>query len=290
MKILILASGGDAPGMNKFIAKLYRAFKSEIFACKAGFKGLISGDIRPLSSFEPLKYENQAGCCIFSSRCLEFQTDKGFKKGLKNCKQFDCVIIMGGNGSYKGAKQLSENGINSVFIPCTIDNDVDISDYSIGFHTAVKAVCDYVKNTMPSMQAFLRCAVFEVMGRRDGSIARASGAAVEADYIVSEEKDLDFKKIARIAKENFKNERSSCIILRENIMPLKDFVSALQKEAGSVEVKGLSVGHVQRGQKPTKAELKNASMFANAAIKGIKKGSISFACAFKNGKVEILSI
>ncbi len=290
MKILILASGGDAPGMNKFIAKLYRAFKSEIFACKAGFKGLISGDIRPLSSFEPLKYENQAGCCIFSSRCLEFQTDKGFKKGLKNCKQFDCVIIMGGNGSYKGAKQLSENGVNSVFIPCTIDNDVDISDYSIGFHTAIKAVCDYVKNTMPSMQAFLRCAVFEVMGRRDGSIARASGAAVEADYIVSEEKDLDFKKIARIAKENFKNERSSCIILRENIMPLKDFVTTLQKETGSVEIKGSIVGHLQRGATPSKMELRQACKFASCAIKALKSNYKSCACRFLNGKIQLLNI
>ena len=80
MKILILASGGDAPGMNKFIAKLYRAFKSEIFACKAGFKGLISGDIRPLSSFEPLKYENQAGCCISLRAALSFKRIKVLKR------------------------------------------------------------------------------------------------------------------------------------------------------------------------------------------------------------------
>ncbi len=288
MKILLLTSGGDAPGMNKFVAEIYKAFKSDVFAVKAGFTGLINGDIKPLSEFNPLTFQNEAGSSIYSSRCPEFATEKGFQKGLKVAKKFDAVIILGGNGSCKGAKQLSENGVRTVFIPATIDNDVDGSEYSIGFHTAVKACCDYVYSTMPSMQAFERCCLFEVMGRKCNAIAKNTASVVEADALIADEKDLNYAKLAKIVKYNKQAGRASCIIVRENIVPLSQIIDNLKAKVKNVEFKGVVIGHIQRGTKPTKVELNNAKSFARACVKGLKQTSDSYACVFEGGKVKTI--
>ena len=126
MKILILTSGGDAPGMNKVIALMQKKFKDSLYACEEGFKGLIEGKIALASTFSPLASENEAGSCIRCSRCPEFKTKKGFKKALENAKRFDYVVVLGGNGSYKGCCELNENGVKTIFIPSTIDNDVKV--------------------------------------------------------------------------------------------------------------------------------------------------------------------
>ncbi len=288
MKILILTSGGDGPGMNKFIAQIYRAFKHDAYAVKGGFKGLIEGDVNPLSTFNPSAVAEQAGSCVYSSRCPEFASPKGFKKGLNTAKAFDVVIILGGNGSFNGAKQLAANGVRTVFVPATIDNDVDISDYSIGFHTAVKACCDFVYNTMPSMQAFERCCVFEVMGRKHDAIAENTSKIVEADALINSKETIDFKKVGKIVKNNKKLGNASCVIIRENILPIEQFVDKLSQEAKNVEIKGVKVGYLQRGTKPTKFELKVACKLAKTCIKSIKHSKSSFACTIENGKVKVI--
>ena len=154
MKILVLTSGGDAPGMNMILYSLYRKFGKDLFAARAGFKGLINNDICNISEFKMDKLS--AGSIIKSSRCPDFKTREGFKKGLNNAKNFDYVIILGGNGSYKGACELAENGIKAIFIPATIDNDVEISEYSQGFNTAVSACINHFNSIMPSMETFNR--------------------------------------------------------------------------------------------------------------------------------------
>jgi len=285
MKVLVLTSGGDAAGMNKFIALISKAFKADAYGARAGFKGLINNDIAPLCEFKAGEYENDAGSCIYSSRCVEFATELGFKKGLKNAKKFDVVIVLGGNGSFKGAKQLAENGVRTIFVPATIDNDVEISEYSMGFHTAVKACCDYYYNTMPSMQAFNRCCVFEVMGRQHDAIAINTANAVGADYVVANKEDLQFDKISKVVKAGRNNGQAVGIIIRENIMPLSNVTSEISKRVKDADVKGVAVGYLQRGTKPTKVELKFASEFAGESIKAIKKKEGSFAVIFREGKV-----
>ena len=151
MKILLIASGGDGSGMNKVVAELYKKHKGNIYACFRGFYGLYKNDIRPLKEFEPLKYENEAGCCIKTARFPEFKEEKYFRVALKHAREFDYVIVMGGNGSEKGCQDLTMGGVKTMFIPGTIDNDVHNSEYSIGYDTAIDQCCQTIKNVMPSM-------------------------------------------------------------------------------------------------------------------------------------------
>lgn len=286
MKLLILTSGGDAPGMNYFLAKMYHRYKHNIDACRYGFKGLMQGDIAPLSSFDPLKYEKAAGSCIGCSRAPEFATAKGFKKGLKHALLYDIVIVLGGNGSCKGAKQLQEHGVRVAFIPATIDNDVDETEYAIGFHTAVKACCDSIYNTMPSMQAFGRSCVFEVMGRRHPAIAKVVADAVGATAVIASEDDLQYLQLSKLISQQAKEGISSCLVIRENILPLGEFVATLQTKVKNCEIKGVVVGHPQRGTMPTQAELKNVSIFAKKCIRLIDTTNNSFTIAFQEGEAS----
>ncbi len=285
MKILVLVSGGDAPAINAFLSQLNKKIKN-VDAVEGGYKGLINGNIKPLESFNPQKYQNQSGAVIKSSRCPEFKEDKNFNKALKVAKNYDCLVILGGNGSYKGAERLFENGVRTIFVPTTIDNDVDGSDYSLGFHSAVKACCFCIENIMPSMEAFNRCCVFEVMGRKCDAIAKAVATITQADYIVANQNDVDYNKISKVIKSRLKENHSSFIILRENIIDVNEFCAKLQEKSGVI-VKNNIIGHIQRGFKPTGVDLKFAKKFANVAVKAIKKTHNSYAIKMNDGKINV---
>lgn len=290
MKILLIASGGDAPGMNKFIAQLYKKFGNSLYACKGGFEGLYNAEIVPVRFFEPLKYQNSAGCCIKCGRFPQFKQKKYFSKALENAKNFDSVIVMGGNGSKKGVKELAENGVNAIFVPATIDNDVDGTDYSIGFHTAVNMVCLAVRNVMPSMQSHSRACIFEVMGRYSGAIAQNSAKILQPEFVIAQPQELEVEKIAQTIKSRNKKDLSTCIILRENIIPSEKLAKQLDDIIGEKLVKYFVVGHLQRGGNPTKAELKMSAAFAHATIKAISKNQSGVAIEFVDGKMRVQEI
>ena len=288
MKVLILTSGGDAPGMNKVISVLYKKFKENLYACKEGFKGLINNEICKVEVFEPKRYENEAGSCIKCSRCPEFKTKKYFNKALENAKQFDYVVVLGGNGSFKGCNDLTQNGVKTVFIPSTIDNDVEISDYSQGFDTAVNACVSYIKNTMPTIEAFKRCCIFEVMGRNCDKIAKEVQKYVCCDLIISNENDINYKEIADIINGNYKKGNATSIIIKERIIDINVFISNLKQYSPQVEIRGAIVGYLQRGTKPTEKELFYAKNFAKKAIGIIKENKRSGAIIFKNNCFQII--
>lgn len=286
MKILILTSGGDAPGMNKVIALMQKKFKDSLYACEEGFKGLIEGKIALASTFSPLASENEAGSCIRCSRCPEFKTKKGFKKALENAKRFDYVVVLGGNGSYKGCCELNENGVKTIFIPSTIDNDVKISEYSQGFDSALHA-CKYViENTMPTMAAFKRCAIFEVMGRECPLLAQSTQEEENCDYLISSQKDIDFQKISDIINENYRQNLATSIIIKERLISSEELMSKLSALCPNVEMRYIKVGYLQRGVKPTKKELYFAKNFARLAIKLIKENKKSRAIIYKNNAFQ----
>lgn len=272
MKILILCSGGDAPGMNRFIFDVYSKFKNETYYAKAGFKGLVEGDIHPLSEVVNKRARDLAGTVIKSSRLPEFKEDAVFNRGLENAKKFDCVIILGGNGSEKGAKQLYENGVNTLFVPATIDNDVNNSCYSLGFFTAISECVYAIENSMQSMDSFGYSCIFEVMGRDCSAIAKEVAKETGADYLVAEKNDLDFEKIKSVIEANLGKEKSTCIVMRENIVEAKKVERKLNTMLGKPIVRTHIVGRTQRGGKPTKKELEMASKFAKEIVFCIKKG------------------
>lgn len=290
MKILLIASGGDAPGMNKFIAQMYKRYGSSLYACKGGFEGLYNADIVPARFFEPLKVANSAGCCIKSGRFPQFKQKKYFNKALENAKNFDFVVVMGGNGSKKGVKELAEGGVKAIFVPATIDNDVEGTNYSIGFHTAVAMVCYAVRNVMPSMQSHSRACVFEVMGRHCPAIAQNAAKILQADVLVENKEQLKIDEIAQKIKKNRKKEHSSIIIIRENIVNAEDLTQQLNQIIGEKAVMHFVVGHLQRGGRPTSVELKMAKQFAHATIKAIGKNQSGVAIEFVDGKMRIQEI
>lgn len=270
MKILILTSGGDAPGMNKFIWEIYKKFKKETYYAQAGFAGLISGQIYPLADVIDKKQKNCAGVVTKSSRCPEFKLARFFNKGLANARYFDVVIILGGNGSEKGAKRLYEHGTNTIFVPATIDNDVLDCAQSIGFSTAVKEGVYAVENSMPSIRAFTNSCIFEVMGRDCDAICKAVAKQTNADYAVCTKKDLDMQKMKDIILRNYVQGGSSCIVVKENLMEAKRLADELNQELGINMVKYQIVGRTQRGGHPTKDELRLAKRYAKETKKCIK--------------------
>ena len=288
MKILLIASGGDGSGMNKVVAELYKKHKDNIYACFRGFYGLYKNDIRPLKSFEPLKYEKEAGCCIKTARFPEFKEEKFFRVALKHAREFDYVIVMGGNGSEKGCQDLTMGGVKTMFIPGTIDNDVDNSEYSLGFDTAIDQCCQTIKNVMPSMEAMERSCVFEAMGRHCPDIAVETAKRVGAEVCVQDKKDLKYKEIASLIKNRKKEHLSTTIVLRENILPIKEFADKLNELLKEDVVKTQVVGYTQRGGKPTKTELTNAKQFALVASTAIKKNLSSKKILMQNGKVVMV--
>lgn len=287
MKILVLASGGDSQGMNRVLYRLAKKFRKNLYVCKYGFKGLINNRIEPASNYNFRACKNEAGVVIKSERSLKFATDEGFKKGLKNAKKFDFVIAMGGNGTSKGAQRLAENGVKTIFVPATIDNDVQGTDYTLGFHSAVRACCQAVRNVMPSMISLGRSCVFEVMGRLSPKIAENVAKILQADYVVATENDLDFPKIAKILIKNSKQEKSSMVILRENIMPVEKFVDKLKVLSKDANLHYFVVGRIQRGTKPTKVELKKADQIAKQVFKAVKKPKDFSFVFFDQGDCKI---
>ena len=284
MRILILTSGGDAPGMNTVLSTLFVKYRTNLYSARAGFRGLINNDITKISDFKPLHSSKEAGSCIKSSRCEAFKTEEGFKRGVANAKRFDAVVVLGGNGTYEGCKRLAREGIKVVYIPATIDNDVPGCDYSLGYHTAVHACEDTINNIMPSMEAFDRCCIFEIMGRECPRIVKCVNYIRPADYVISSKKDIKYKQIAEIIKNKHDLGQGSAIYLRENIVKMQTIIKNLNKIEPDIEIKGVKIGYVQRGSKPTDVELDYAKGFAKQAIDAINKGKQSVAILYSQNK------
>ena len=280
MKILVLCSGGDAPGMNRFLYTLSKKFAGEIYYAKAGFKGLVNGDIFAVDMEKLEKAKDEAGTIILSSRYPEFKEEKFFKKGVKNAKKFDFVVILGGNGSQNGARELFESGVKTIFVPATIDNDVEDSFYSIGFDTAVSQCVYVVENTMPSINSFLQTCLFEIMGNKSDMITKAVANIVHPDYCILNEKDLDYLKIGKCIKKNLKEDKGTMILVKEKIKNIFEIKKALAEKGFAV--KSHIVGRLQRGGKPTKKELQMADKFATMASKLVKSN-----CGGKKVLVDI---
>lgn len=270
MKVLVLASGGDAPGMNRFFWEIYSKLKNDVYFAYAGFTGLVNGQIYPFGDIADKKIKNKAGVVTKSSRCPEFKEDEVFNVGLENAKEFDVVVILGGNGSEKGAKRLFENGVNTIFVPGTIDNDVNDCFYSIGFSTAVKECVYTVESSMPSIDSFQNACLFEVMGRENERICETVAKKVNADYAITDKKSLDFERIKNIILKNYIQTKSSCIIVRENIMDINKIANKLNDLLGMDIVKTHIVGRTQRGGTPTTEELTMATKFAKEVVRCIK--------------------
>ncbi|MFT8394107.1 MAG: 6-phosphofructokinase [Liquorilactobacillus ghanensis] len=294
-RIGILTSGGDSSGMNAAIRAIARSAMTaglEAYGINYGFAGLVAGDIHQLSSSDMDGIIARGGTILYSARFPEFAEEKVQLQGIEQLKKFgiDALVVIGGDGSYHGAERLSQHGFNSVGIPGTIDNDIPGTDFTIGFDTAVNTALDALDRINDTATSHQRVFVVEVMGRGAGDIALWAGVSAGADAIVIPERDYDIKAIADKIKLNRKKGKDhALIVLAEGVMSAADFKTKLD-QYGSFDSRAITLGHVQRGGRPTAKDRVLASRFGDYAVKLLLEGKGSLAIGIRDNKLVATDI
>jgi 6-phosphofructokinase 1 len=279
-KIGVLTSGGDAPGMNAAIRAVVRCALAkgiEVVGIKRGYNGLIHKEIFKMNRATVSDIIHRGGTVLYTARCLEFKEDAGVEMAKQTCIEegIDGLVVIGGDGSYRGARDLSQKGIPCVGIPGTIDNDISSTDYTIGYDTAMNTVVDMVDKLRDTMQSHERCSVVEVMGRRAGHIALNTGIACGATAIITLEEDFDFQRDI-VEKINFarsiENGKTHFIVMiSEGHGNAAEIAKRIQEETG-VESRECILGHVQRGGAPTLRDRVLATRMGNHAVELLSQG------------------
>ncbi|NMD70734.1 6-phosphofructokinase [Bacillus sp. DNRA2] len=278
-RIGVLTSGGDAPGMNAAVRAVVRKaifHNLEVFGIYGGYAGLINGNIKKLELGSVGDIIHRGGTMLYSARCLEFKTKEGQQKGIEQLKAhgIDGLVVIGGDGSYRGAKALTEQGFPCVGVPGTIDNDIPGTELTIGFDTALNTVIDAIDKIRDTATSHERTFVIEVMGRDAGDIALWSGLAGGAETILIPEENYDINEIvARLKKGSERGKKHSIIVIAEGVTSGVEFGKEL-KAATNADVRVSVLGHIQRGGSPTAADRVLASRLGAQAVELLinKKG------------------
>ena len=300
-KIGILTSGGDAPGMNAAIRAAARKAMSEgieVVGIREGYNGLINGNIIPLDTHAVSNIITHGGTILYSSRCPEFKTEEGMRKAVETCKEhgIDAVVALGGDGTFRGATDLTNHGIPSVGIPCTIDNDITASEYTIGFDTAMNTVVSLVDSLRETCESHARCNVVEVMGRDCGNIALYAGIASGAVIIAVPEMDFDEEYAISVLQRARNNGKRGLICVFSEGIPKKlgegyseEFVEKLKAETG-IDTRFARLGHVVRGGSPSLRDRFTATQMGARAIDCLLEGKSNVVIGFQNGKITSIDI
>ncbi len=290
MNIGILASGGDGVGMNAFLYGFcfWLHIKNKITLFSQGYKGLIYDKIVPFDLNFLRKNKNKGGICIKTSRCPEFETGEGIDDAIKTLQKYsiDCLVVMGGNGSLKGLKEISDRGMDVMFVPCTIDNDLAGTDYCIGFDTACQNSIDFVKQVNDTMQSFNRTCIYQVMGRKCPQIAIKVAESVDADYVFTDEYCTK-EKCLEALKQSTKD--APIVIVREDLLNVEELKQYIQEQLNT-DVKISTIGYIQRGGKPTRKEKYFAKCFAKKCAWEIRRNRFNSAIIVKNNSFYAIDI
>jgi len=281
-KIGVLTSGGDAPGMNAAIRAVVRsavAMGMEVIGFRKGYYGLLNNLYEEMGARSVSDILHRGGTILQSARCPEFKDSEHRKKAIENIKALgiEGLVVIGGDGSFRGARELSLAGIPTVGIPGTIDNDICCTDYTIGFDTALNTVQDAIDKIRDTCRSHDRCSVVEVMGRDAGYIATNVGIACGAEAVIIPEKDFDFKRdILQEIKAGIKRGKEQHLIIvaegvtKDNMSALK-MASRIEEETG-IETRATILGHIQRGGNPTVRDRVTASRMGVAAVDLLNQG------------------
>ncbi|KAB2338812.1 6-phosphofructokinase [Cytobacillus depressus] len=299
-RIGVLTSGGDSPGMNAAIRAVVRKaiyHNLEVFGVFGGYSGLIAGNIKKLELGSVGDIIHRGGTMLYSARCEEFKTKEGQQKGIEQLKTkgIDGLVVIGGDGSYHGARALSEQGYPCIGIPGTIDNDIAGTQYTIGFDTAVNTVIDAVDKIRDTATSHERTFIIEVMGRNAGDIALWAGLAGGAETIIIPEEKYNMDEIAeRLIKGHERGKRHSIIMVAEGVTTGMEFAKELE-EATNFDTRVSVLGHMQRGGSPSAFDRVLASRFGSRAVELLLEGKGGRAVGIENNVVvdhdlnEILS-
>ena len=292
----VLTSGGDAPGMNAAIRAVVRTgfyYNYNIFGIYRGYEGLINGEIEKLSPRDVSGILQDGGTVLKTARSPRFRDEEHRKRAFEICNVFDLdvIVVIGGDGSYRGALDFSREGMPVIGIPGTIDNDIGCTEYTIGYDTALNTVMDSIDKLRDTAYSHERCTVIEVMGRDAGYIAVNDGIAGGADVILVPEADFDIDQdvIKPIIECRNRGKKDYCIIVAEGIGNATELCTEITAKTGIVS-RPTILGYVQRGGSPTAYDRIMASRMGAKAIDVINEGRLNRIISLKDNKLIDIDI
>lgn len=291
-RIAVLTSGGDAPGMNAAIRAVVRGalyHKLEVYGIERGYEGLINGEIKELSVGSVSDILQRGGTWLKTARSKRFMTPEGFRRALDMLQNFEIegVVVIGGDGSFRGGLELTKAGITVVGLPGTIDNDLAYTDFTIGFDTSVNTVLSAIGNIRDTSSSHERSTVIEVMGRHCGDIALYAGLTGGAESILIPEETVDMNKICRTLIQGKNRGKMHSVILRaEGVeMSTQELAKTIEERTG-METKVVVLGYIQRGGSPTARDRMLATRMGYKAIELLlEEGMTSKAVGIKGDEI-----
>ncbi|MEE1160688.1 MAG: 6-phosphofructokinase [Acutalibacteraceae bacterium] len=286
----VLTSGGDAPGMNAAVRAVVRtaiAMGMKVKGIRRGYNGLIEGDIIDLDVRSVSDIIHRGGTVLYTARSPRFKTEEGIQEAIDNCKKhgIEGIVVIGGDGSYRGARDLSLRGIPCVGVPGTIDNDISSTEYTIGFDTAMNTAMEMVDRLRDTSQSHDRCSVVEVMGRRAGYLALQTGIAVGATAVLVPEVEFKIEDVIEKIKATQKTgKKHFIIVVAEGVGGVEEIAKKIEEGTG-VESRATILGHVQRGGNPTIRDRVMATKMGYAAVKLLNEGIGNRVIGWKNGEI-----
>ena len=287
----VLTSGGDAPGMNAAVRAVVRTALGHgmrVIGIQRGFNGLLNGETYEMNLRSVSEIIHRGGTVLYTARCLEFKTEEGQKKGAEMCQKLgiDALVVIGGDGSFRGAKALANLGIPCIGIPGTIDNDIACSEYTIGYDTAMNTAVEMVDKLRDTTQSHDRCSVVEVMGRNAGYIALNVGIATGAIATLIPERPYDLERdiLERMQFTQKTGKKHFIVIVAEGAGHAQDLANEIQARTG-IDSRATVLGHVQRGGSPTLRDRVTASRMGYQAVILLEKGIFNRVVAVSADKI-----
>ncbi len=289
--IAVLTSGGDAPGMNAAVRAVVRSalsFGMRVYGVKRGYNGLLHGDIEEMNMRSVSDIMQHGGTALFTARSPEFNTPEGVQKAAEMCrsKGIDGVVVIGGDGSFRGARDLTDAGVKCIGVPGTIDNDIACTDYTIGYDTALNTAMEMIDRIRDTTESHDRCSVVEVMGRRCGDIALHTGIATGAIATLVPEVSYDFQTdiVDRMKAAQATGKKHFIVVVAEGVGHTQELTERIQKETG-IESRATILGHVQRGGSPTLRDRVVASRMGYRAVQLLDEGKGNRVVALKGENI-----
>ena len=295
-RIGVLTSGGDAPGMNAAVRAVVRtalAYGIECIGVRRGWQGLINADFVQLSRESVGHILSRGGTILYTARSDDFMTEKGRKKAVATCKMLglDAIVAIGGDGTFRGALELSRLGVPVVGVPATIDNDVGCTNYTIGFDTACNTAIECIDRLRDTMQSHERCSVVEVMGRNAGFLALYVGISVGATAVLVPEHETDFQKdvVERIQGARLAGNTHFMIVVAEGAGSAIEIGEKIEEAVG-IHPRVTVLGHIQRGGSPNGRDRETATRMGYYAVTALAEGRSNCIIGTKEGGIVEIPI
>lgn len=295
-RIGVLTSGGDAPGMNAAIRSVVRsalAMGIECVGIRRGYEGLIRSDFTLMNSSSVSRIINQGGTVLYTARSEGFRTEDGLRKAAATCKLLgiDGLVVIGGDGTFRGAQALSKYGVSVACVPGTIDNDIGCTDYTIGFDTAANTAVECIDKLRDTMHSHERCSVVEVMGRHAGFLALYVGLAVGATAVLVPETQYDFNAhvAEKIRRARLGGKTNFTIVVAEGAASAVEVGQQIRENVG-LDPRVTILGHIQRGGSPTAKDRVMATRMGYEAVRSLAQGHTNRIICTRNEQIVEVDI